>query len=84
MGVYDQTARMAALAEPEAVVARVLRDELVVLRFRGWLETRTTPRPGDRDRTADKVAALDDDRDPARPWLLVFEFQSRTRKVNWT
>ena len=71
------SARYAALAEPEAVVARVLRGEMLSLRFREWLDTRSTPKPGDPDRTADRVAALDDERDAARPWLLVFEFQSR-------
>jgi hypothetical protein len=77
VGVFDQAGRYATLADAESVVARLLRDELVKLRFREWLDSRTTPMPGDRDRTADRVAALEDERASERPWLVVFEFQSR-------
>jgi hypothetical protein len=75
MGVYDQAARFAAQAEPEAAVRRVLAPAGVALPFREWLDTRTLPLPGGPDRVADLVAALDD---PAGgPWLLVFEFQAQ-------
>src|SRR5213076_743408 len=75
MGVYDQAARFAAQADPEAAVRRVLAPSGAVLPFREWLDTRTLPLPGGPDRTADLVAALDD---PAgQPVLLVFEFQSQ-------
>lgn len=77
MGVYDQAGRYATLADGEPVVARVLRGEPVRFRLREWLDSRTTPQPGDKDRTADKVAALDGERAGVRPWLMVFEFQSR-------
>jgi len=46
------------------------------MRFREWLDTRTLPMPGGGDRTADRVAALDDPSNDVR-WLAVFEFQSR-------
>jgi hypothetical protein len=77
MGVVDQAARYAAQADPEVVVGRVLRGVGASLRFRGWVDTRTTPRPGERDRTADRVAELVGEPGPDRPWLLVFEFQAQ-------
>jgi hypothetical protein len=77
VGVFDQAARFATLEDAEPVVARLFRGEPVRLRFREWLESRTTPPPGDSERIADKVAALEDERAPQRPWLMVFEFQSR-------
>lgn len=77
MGVFDQASRYAAHADPEVVVSRVLRDVLTSLRFRVWADTRTTPRPGQRDRTADRVAELVAPDAPEHPWLLVFEFQAQ-------
>jgi hypothetical protein len=77
MGVFDQAARYATQAEPEAVVSRLLSGLAVRLRFREWVDTRTAPRPGDPDRTADRVAALIDESAPDRPWLLVLEFQAQ-------
>jgi hypothetical protein len=77
MGAFDQGARYAAQAEPEAVITRLLSGLAVRLRFREWVDTRTTPRPGDPDRTADRVAALIDESAPDRPWLLVLEFQAQ-------
>lgn len=77
MGVLDQAARYGAQADPEAVVGRVLRTANASLRFRGWVDTRMTPRPGHRDSTADRVAELANDAAPEEPWLLIFEFQSQ-------
>jgi hypothetical protein len=77
MGYFDQGARYAAQADPEAVIARLLRGSGTAFRFREWVETRTSPLPGDRDLTADCVAALTDPADPERPWLLLLEFQSQ-------
>jgi hypothetical protein len=77
MGVLDQASRYAAQAEPEAVVRRVLRGVDTTLRFRTWVDMRITPRPGHRDRTADRVAELVSPEAPERPWLLVFEFQAQ-------
>jgi hypothetical protein len=77
MGVLDQAARYAAQADPEAAVGRILRGVRVSFRFRAWVDTRTTPRPGQRNRTADRVAELVDGGAPDRPWLLVFEFQAQ-------
>ena len=72
MGAFDQAARYAARAAPEALLAR-----LVTFRFREWMDTRKLPFPGHPDRRADLIAALDDPGAPAAPWLLVFEFQAQ-------
>jgi hypothetical protein len=77
MGAFDQAARFAAQADPEAVLRRVLAPTGVALRFRDWLDTRTLPLPGGPDRIADLVAALDDPAAPDRPALLVLEFQAQ-------
>lgn len=76
MGVFDQAARYAAQEAAEPVVSRLVRGLRVSLRFREWVESRTTPLPGERDRTADRVAALVDEADPDQPWLLLAEFQA--------
>lgn len=76
MGVFDQAARYAAQESPEPVVARLVRGLRESLRFREWVESRTTTMPGERDRTADRVAALFDEADPDQPWLLLAEFQA--------
>jgi hypothetical protein len=77
MGVFDQAARYATLAEPGPVLSRLLSGTGAGLAFREWVDTRTTPRPGERDRTADRVAALVHESAPEQPWLLVFEFQAQ-------
>lgn len=77
MGVYDQAARYAAQAEPEALVARLRREIGLDLAFRRWLPTRSLPLPGGPDRDADLVAIADDPAAPNRPWLLIFEFQAQ-------
>jgi hypothetical protein len=77
MGYFDQAARFATHAEPDAVARRLLMPKGMLLRFRAWLDTRTLPLPGGPDRTADLVAALDDPAAEDRPWLLVFEFQAQ-------
>jgi hypothetical protein len=75
MGAFDQAARFAAQADPQAVIRRVLAPSGAALSFREWLDTRTLPLPRGPDRTADLVAALED---PAgEPSLLLLEFQSQ-------
>src|SRR5262249_33365642 len=76
MGVYDQAARYAFRAEPRAVVQRKLLQAGSRLVFRELVDTRTTPLPGERDRTCDSVVTLDDAACPDEPWLLVVEFQA--------
>ena len=77
MGVYDQAARWAVEIEPHATIQRLLHDTGLALRFSDWVDSRTTPPPGEEDRTADRVAALIDDRWPDGPWLLLAEFQAQ-------
>jgi hypothetical protein len=77
MGVFDQAARFAAQADPAAVMRRVLAATKAPLRFKEWADTRTLPRPGGTERTADLVAILEDAAAVENPWLLVLEFQAR-------
>jgi hypothetical protein len=77
MGVFDQAARFAARSDPEAVSRRLLAATKAPLQFQEWADTRTLPRPGGTDRTADLVAILADADAPERPWLIVLEFQTR-------
>jgi len=76
MGVFDQAANYGYRAEPQALTRRVLDRHGLSFLFRELYETRTTPLPGQRDRTADKVVILDDPAQPAQPWLLLWEFQA--------
>jgi hypothetical protein len=75
MGAFDQAARYATQAEPQAVFIRLLSRLGLPLRLREWVDTRSTPRPGDPDRTPDRVGALIDESAQDRPWLLVLAFQ---------
>jgi hypothetical protein len=75
MGVYDQAARWAANTDASPVVARLQRQHRARLRFVELGESRTTPRPGGLDRTADRTLVLAEEAAPAQPWLLVGEFQ---------
>ncbi len=77
MGVYDQAARWAANTDARVVTARLQREQKPPLRFVELGESRTTPRPGGLDRTADRVFVLAGEDTPARPWLLVAEFQAQ-------
>jgi hypothetical protein len=77
MGVYDQAARWAANTDAQPVVSRLLRDQGTRLRFVELGESRTTPRPGGLDRTADRVFRLSDEGNLAQPWLLVVELQAQ-------
>src|SRR5262249_15228430 len=76
MGVFDQAANYAYRAEPQAVTAHVLQKHALPFAFRELYETRTTPLPGQRDRTADKVAILRSSTERKQPWLLLWEFQA--------
>ena len=77
MGAFDQAARFATQADPEAVVRRVLAPTGVPLRFRDWLDTWTVPLPGGPDLIADQVAGLEDPAEGRRPSLLILEFQAQ-------
>jgi hypothetical protein len=76
MGMYDQAARWAANTDPNPVVSRLLREQGTPLGFAELKDTRTTPKPGGLDRTADHLFVLADADKPSQPWLLVGEFQA--------
>src|SRR5436305_532482 len=76
MGVFDQAANYACRAEPKGVTTRLMHKYRLPFTFRELYETRTTPLPGQRDRTADKVAILQHPDQLAQPWLLLWEFQA--------
>jgi len=70
---FDQASRYAAKLDAPGLLSWLLREEPSTLRFRGWLDTRTLPFPGDPDRICDTVAWLSD-ADPAVEWAVPVEF----------
>ena len=52
MGVFDQAARYAAIAEPEFVLARLRPQTGLTLRFRRWFDVKGVPLPSGPDREA--------------------------------
>jgi hypothetical protein len=75
--VYDKASRYAAKADPAGFFAWLLGLPAEAFAFRGWLDTRGIPFPGDPDRTGDTVARLDDPAEHGRPWVVAVEFQVR-------
>jgi hypothetical protein len=76
MGMFDQAARYACRAQPAVVAARLLRGLRERLAFVRLHESKTNPLPGQRERIADSVLALDNLDAPASPGLMILEFQS--------
>src|SRR5262245_13737313 len=74
--VFDQSSRRAARLDPAGFFAWLLTDFVAVLRFVRWLDTRSTPQPGEREPTADTVAELLGVQEPGPPWLFPVEFQT--------
>jgi len=70
---FDQASRYAAKLDAPRILSWLLREEPSTLRFRGWLDARTLPFPGDPERICDTVAWLSD-ADPAVEWALPVEF----------
>src|SRR5262245_53436294 len=58
INVYDQAARYAVKLDPAGFCRWLLPGLDPAVEFRGWLDTRTLPFPGEQDRTCDTVAAL--------------------------
>src|SRR5947209_8292583 len=77
MGMFDQAARYACRTAPHPVARRLLRKVRERLELEQFHDTRTTPLPGQRDRTADSVLALRDLDLPAAPCLVILEFQAQ-------
>ena len=76
MGMFDQAARYACRAQPPVVAARLLRQVREHLRYAELHESKTNPLPGQRERIADAVVALDNLDAPQSPCLMILEFQS--------
>ena len=72
-GDYDRAARLAITTEPEGFL-RGLPPEVA---FTRWLETRTTPLPGEQDRICDTIAELNHRDGLGVPWALIVEAQTR-------
>src|SRR5262249_27709329 len=70
---YDQASRYGAKMDPPGFLCWLLRVPALPLPFRGWLDTRTLPFPGEPDRTCDTVAELGEAGEP-HSWALPVEF----------
>ncbi len=58
MNAFDQSARFAVKADPAGFFGWLVPGLPGGLGFRGWLDTRTLPFPGEPDRISDTVAEL--------------------------
>jgi len=76
INVFDQSARFVAKADPPGFLRWLIPGLSTGLGFRGWLDTRTSPFPGDPDRTSDTVADLLDPAEPSTRWAVATEFQT--------
>jgi hypothetical protein len=74
--VFDQAVRYVIQSDPLGFLRWILRGLDPALRFHGWLDTRTLPFPGTRDRTCDTVAELAEDRPEGPRFAVVTEFQT--------
>lgn len=77
MGMFDQGARYACRVHPSVVARKLLRQVRERLSFGQFHESKTNPLPGQRERIADSVLALDNLGAPSAPCLMLLEFQSR-------
>jgi hypothetical protein len=75
-GSYDKASRYAARIDPPGFLALVLGLPPAAIDFRGWLDTRHMPFPGDRNRTNDTVGRLGDTSGAGPPWAVAVEYQS--------
>ena len=73
--VFDQASRFAAQLDPDGFLAWALNLSAPQLRFRGWIDARDLPFPGNTDRTGDTVAHLEDLAAHGVPWAVAVEFQ---------
>src|SRR4051812_6063912 len=72
---FDKASRFAAKIDPPTFLAWVLDFAPEEFVFRGWLDTRGLPFPGDPDRVSDTVARLEDPAAGGMPWAVAIEFQ---------
>ncbi len=72
---FDKASRFAAKLDPHAFFAWATGLPAEKLAFRGWLDTRGLPFPGDPDRVSDTVARVEDPSVVQVPWMIAVEFQ---------
>jgi hypothetical protein len=84
MGMFDQAGRLAVKLDATGffrwLFARFARPD-PSLTFRGWLDTRRVPFPGDPDRTNDAVADFDNRDEPGGRFALIVEVQTEPDPV---
>jgi hypothetical protein len=73
--VFDQACRYLARLDPVGLLCWLLNLPASAFAFKGWLDTRTIPFPGEPDRTCDTVAFVLDLTRGGIPWAVVIEFQ---------
>jgi hypothetical protein len=74
--VYDQASRLTARLDAVGFMTwalKLLPEQFV---YRGWLDTRDTPSPGEADQIGDTVAHMLNVSKHGEPWAIVVEFQS--------
>jgi hypothetical protein len=74
--IYDQASRYGAQPDSLGYLRWVIRGLDPTLGFHGWLDTRTVPFPGERDRTCDTVAHLAADVHSGPQYAVVNEFET--------
>jgi hypothetical protein len=72
---FDQASRYFAKLDSEDFLGWLLGLTLSQFAFRGWLDTRRLPFPGELDRINDTVAHIEDLQNNHEPWALILEFQ---------
>ena len=73
---YDKASRFAAKLDPPRFLEWALGLTPTAFQFEEWLDTRSVPFPGDKDRTGDTVARVTDPASGGRPWAIAVEFQN--------
>jgi hypothetical protein len=76
VNVFDQAARYCVRADPLGFLSWLLRGVDPLLKFHGWLDTRTVPFPGSPDRMCDTVADLAATAEDILRWAIITEFQT--------
>jgi hypothetical protein len=76
VNVYDQASRYGLQPDTPGFYRWFIPGVNPAVGFQGWLDTRTLPFSGMRDRTCDTVADLAAAADAVLRWALVTEFQT--------
>lgn len=73
MNDYDRGARRAVKECPIATLGWLCPRKKESLRYRGWLDSQSAPRPGEPDRRCDTIMRLIDDEGAIPPWAFIVE-----------